>query len=149
MAVTVAGQRRIRTGLRCRSVTGPGPARGKYQGGGQPRAASTARVDLDGLLGDGRPAELGQHPLPAGGAHRGGPAGVGEQLGDPGGEPGLERGGVVGVVVHEQAGAAVVDDLRDAADVAGDDGGAAGGGLEVDDAQRLVDRRDDEDRGAR
>ena len=55
--------------------------------------------------------------------------------------------GSAGVVVHQQAGPAVVDDLRDPADVAGHDRGAAGGGLEVDDAQRLVDRGDDEHRG--
>src|SRR3712207_8505036 len=39
-------------------------------------------------------------------------------------------------------------DLRDPADRAGDHGGAAGGGLEVDDPQGLVDRGDDEHRGA-
>ena len=59
--------------------------------------------------------------------------------------PARERVGVVRVVGHQQPGAAVVDHLGDAADGTGDDGGAAGRGLQVHDAQRLVDRGDDED----
>jgi hypothetical protein len=51
--------------------------------------------------------------------------------------------------VHEQPGLAVGDDLGDAADVARDHGGLAGHRLEVDDAERLVDRRAHEHRRVR
>ena len=46
---------------------------------------------------------------------------------------------------HEVAGLAVDDDFLDAADGAGDDGGFAGHGFEIDDAEGLVDRRAAED----
>ena len=51
-----------------------------------------------------------------------------------------------GSIGHEQAGDAVVDDLDDAAGGRGHDGRLARHRLEVDDAQRLVDRRAREDR---
>ena len=54
---------------------------------------------------------------------------------------------VAGLDRHEQAGHAVVDDLEDAAGRRRHDGGLAGHRLEVDDPQRLVDRRADEHRG--
>ena len=151
MTITVAGQRRDSHRTSLSWPPARRPAGGKYQGrrrAGVSRGRRGPGVDLDGLLRDRRPAELRQHPLAAGRAHRGGPRRVGQQLADPGGQAGLEGGGVVGVVVDQQAGAAVGDDLRDAADVAGHDGRAARGGLEVDDAERLVHRGDDEHRRA-
>jgi len=57
--------------------------------------------------------------------------------------------GVARVVGHQPTGLAVSDDLRDTSDRARHDGHAAGHGFEVDDAQRLVDRRADEHRRRR
>ncbi len=69
------------------------------------------------------------------------------ELVDRGSQPALEPLGVERVVVHQQTGLPVGDDLRDPADVAGDDGRLARHRLQVDDAERLVDRRADEHRG--
>ena len=72
---------------------------------------------------------------------------IGDQGVDRVGQP-LSKSAVGrAVVVHQQPGLTVGDDLGDAADVGGHDRGPAGHRLEVDDAERLVDRRADEDRG--
>ena len=76
----------------------------------------------------------------------GGPLGVGDQRVDRVGQPRLEGLGVAGVVVHQQPGLAVGDDLGNAADVGGDHRRRTRHRLEVHDAQRLVDRRADENR---
>ena len=113
-------------------------------------AVSKRLVELDGAVGDGVPAELVHGALAAGQAHRGGPHRVGAQLVD-GVRPGRPRTPRSGTAWygHEQAGQPVGDDLGDAADRAGDDRRLAGHRLEVDDAQRLVDRRADEHGGVR
>ncbi len=100
-------------------------------------------VKRNGLLGDGPPAELRRGALPPGAPHLGGQARIVQQTVDrPGERRRLGRR-------HQQAGAAVVHDLGNAAHGAGHDRGLAGHRLEIDDAERLVDRGADEDRGVR
>ena len=70
-----------------------------------------------------------------------GRAGFSAELVDPRRDRRPRSRRVVGRVVDEQPGLAVDHDLGDAADRAGHHGGLAGHRLEVDDAQRLVDRR--------
>ena len=103
--------------------------------GRSPRCAWRSRSQPNSSTARRRPALA--HRLRAGG--------VVHQLGDRGpraraSKPCSSRG----VVRDQQTGLAVGDDLGDAADGAGDDGGATGHRLEVDDAERLVDRGADE-----
>ena len=81
------------------------------------------------------------HPAAPGLAHAPGPLGIGQGL--PQRLP--ERGGVTRL--HQPAGLAVHHHLGDAPDPARHHRRAAGHGLEVDQAERLVDGRADEDRG--
>ena len=80
---------------------------------------------------------------------------VGEQLVDARGEVGGEARGIDRIAVgaeldrHEQAGLAVDHHLRDAADGGCDDRRTAGHRLQVDDPERLVDRRHGEHGGMR
>ena len=67
--------------------------------------------------------------------------GIGDQGVDRLSEPGLITVRVVGVVVHQRTGDSVGDHLGYATDVGGHHRGAAGHRFEVDDAQRLIDRR--------
>ena len=105
------------------------------------------------LLRDRRPGEALDRPGAAGAAHLRGPRRVADDsvdaLGERGGEGGrvarLAGAVVAGLDRHEQAGLAVDDDLDDAAGRRGHDRGLAGHRLEVDDPQRLVDRRARED----
>ncbi len=75
--------------------------------------------------------------------------GLGEVFGELFGVEGFE--GAFGLLldVDEEAGDVVDDDLFDATDGAGDDGGFAGHGFEVDDAEGFVDGRAAEDVGVR
>ncbi len=91
-------------------------------------------------------------PPPAGGRRcpcAVGERGLGEEPVHTIGEAGFERRRIGRVVVHEETGGPVGDDLGDAPDVAGDHGRRARHGLEVDDAERLVDRGAHEDGGVR
>src|SRR4051794_20802610 len=112
-----------------------------------------APVERGGLAGDLRPGELLDRAPAPGAAHRGGAVGVGQQGVDALGELGGEAVGVLGTQAaaagglegDEDAGLVVDDDLEDAARRRRDDRRLAGHRLEVDDAQRLVDRRARED----
>ena len=93
-------------------------------------------------------------PRATGATEGAGAVDVGHGLGERGGEVGHETVGVdgrPGAVLdlldrHEPPGLAVDDDLGDAAGRGRDDGELARHRLEVDDAERLVDRRAGEDR---
>src|SRR5687767_3806869 len=98
--ITVAGQRRDSTGLRCRCVTGAQAGGGKVPVRELAAATEDGCVDLDRLLGDRRPAELRQHSLPAGRAHAPGPIRVESEFGDLLGEAALERRRIGLVVGH-------------------------------------------------
>ncbi|MPM19878.1 hypothetical protein SDC9_66305 [bioreactor metagenome] len=112
-------------------------------------------IDVDRLAGDLLPGEDVHRPLAAGLAHRLGAGGVPHQLVELRRELGLEVLHVRGVVRlrrivrHQQAGPAVLDDLRDAADGTGHHGRLGGHRLQIHDAQRLVDRRAGEHGGVR
>src|SRR5205823_3011919 len=94
-----------------------------------------------GALRHARPRELFLDAAPAGLAHRPRLGGIVEQAANSGGE-------LVGSRRRKQdARLAVLDHLDDAADRRGDDRRPARHRLEVDEAERLVDRRTDEDGG--
>jgi len=96
------------------------------------------------LLGDRGPGESLEDPLSTGAAHRSRAMGVAKQLVYTGGGPGDETRGILRLVRNEEAREAIVDDLDDASGGGGDDRSLAGHRLEVDDSERLVDRRTDE-----
>ncbi len=110
-------------------------------------------VDRHRFLGDLLPAELVDAALASGQTHLAGPITVAGQLVESIGEGPLEVCDVVGVlclrrvVGHQQPGLAVHDHLGDAAHRGRDHRDLAGHGLQVHDAQRLVDRRAREHRG--
>lgn len=150
VAAADRGRPRTHTGPRHLAVAG---ARVRGRAG----SAQHGLVDLDRALRDGLPREVLDRAGPAGLTHRAGALRVlhdaGERGREVGGEPLLVHGRPRAVVDllegDEQAGLAVLHDLRDAAHGGGDDGGAARHRLEVDDAQRLVDRGAGEHGGGR
>jgi hypothetical protein len=104
------------------------------------------------LSGDGAPGEGFFDTLAAGFAHGAGLDGIIEDVEELCGEGAGELVGVCGksgdgvlFKGDEAAGDAFDDDLQDAACGAGDDGGVASHGFEIDDAEGLVDRGAAED----
>ncbi len=113
-----------------------------------------AAVELDRLRGDRRPAELRRPPVrdrprpkAAARTRSESSASIRSAIARAkrGRVDGLARAVVAGLEGDEQAGAAIGDDLGDPAGVRRDHGRLAGHRLEVDDPERLVDRRADED----
>jgi len=98
-------------------------------------------VDLERSLSNPLPAELRLDAPAPGAAEGGGALGLGEQ-----GAHRCGQGGGIGGR-HEPAGLVVDDHLADAPHARGDDRGAAGHRLEVDQPEGLVHRRADEERG--
>jgi len=111
-------------------------AEAPHSGGGQRSA-----VDRLDPVGAALLRERDERALAAGGTHVCGARRVPGQLGDRGGERLRVAGG------YEEAGAAVLDDLPQAADVARDDWSATLHGLERDHPETLAERRHDDHLG--
>src|SRR5690348_10363387 len=111
-------------------------------------------IKSNGLVGDAGPGEVLLHAPPTGVSHLLAGGRVFEQQPELGGEVAGELLGMHGeagnwvlLEWNKVAGFAVDNDFEDASHRARDDGGAAGHGFQVDDAEGLVDGRTAEDPG--
>ena len=124
---------------------------------GRCQRAEDRAVHVQGAVADGRPRERLDGATTSGETELPRPVGVGHRVGQRSREVGDEAVRVDGraravldlLDGHQPAGFAVDDDLRDAAGGRRDDGQLTGHRLEVDDAERLVDRGTGEDRAVR
>src|SRR3954469_16875654 len=132
-----ARRRRDQTSPRSRRQNELNVSRSTTGGLGHLSGAGHAPIEGARLFGDRAPGEVIHGALTPGAAHRAGLLRIGQQrvraLGEVGRES-LAEG-------DEEPGPAVDDDLGDAADLGRHHGGLARHRLEVDDPERLVDRR--------
>lgn len=114
-------------------------------------------IEREGAFGDGLPAKVIHGALAAGCGHRFAHFGMGHEqvdgfskiLGELLWVQHFKRAFSLLLDIDEEAGAAVDHDFLDAAHCTGDDSGLTGHGFEIDDAERLVNRRATEHFGVR